>query len=575
MHTADTLSTPTWRRRAGGDKQYLVGTLYLALFALPLLVGVWHLLIAGLAQDHLALLLAQPGLWYSALLSLWVGAASTVGSVLLSALLLAHSHHLGQQSQAFALLRRLLSPLLAMPHVAFAIGFAFLLAPSGWLLRLISPSLTGFTLPPDWHTLRDPGAIGLILLLIIKETPFVLLMAIAALDPAKLARQQWLGASLGFSAPQIWWRLLLPALWPALRLPLYAVAAYGVAVVDLAQLLGPDAPAPLAVRLWLWYQDPDLAWRGATASGALLLLAITLVLIAALRLLEWGHQRISKACWLDGQRAAPKPLARRAASCGVALLLLINLAVLAALLLWSLTRRWPFPALWPTQWSSDYWRDLLPSLLPLLQESALLALASALLALVMAVLSLEMQQRGRRWPLWLICLPLLLPQASLLFGIRLSLDTLLLKEATGNGITDGIGRSWVLWSHLLFVFPYVYLCLHGPYRQFDQRISQSALLLGASPWRMWWQIKAPLLARPLLFALAVGAAVSLAQYLPTLLFGAGRIVTLTTEAVAIGSGLNRRLAGLYGLLQLLLPLVIYLLALWLPTRINPALKGRH
>ncbi|MGL4715936.1 MAG: ABC transporter permease [Aeromonas sp.] len=575
MHTADTLSTPTWRRRAGGDKQYLVGTLYLALFALPLLVGVWHLLIAGLAQDHLALLLAQPGLWYSALLSLWVGAASTVGSVLLSALLLAHSHHLGQQSQAFALLRRLLSPLLAMPHVAFAIGFAFLLAPSGWLLRLISPSLTGFTLPPDWHTLRDPGAIGLILLLIIKETPFVLLMAIAALDPAKLARQQWLGASLGFSAPQIWWRLLLPALWPALRLPLYAVAAYGVAVVDLAQLLGPDAPAPLAVRLWLWYQDPDLAWRGATASGALLLLAITLVLIAALRLLEWGHQRISKACWLDGQRAAPKPLARRAASCGVALLLLINLAVLAALLLWSLTRRWPFPALWPTQWSSDYWRDLLPSLLPLLQESALLALASALLALVMAVLSLEMQQRGRRWPLWLICLPLLLPQASLLFGIRLSLDTLLLKEATGNEITDGIGRSWVLWSHLLFVFPYVYLCLHGPYRQFDQRISQSALLLGASPWRMWWQIKAPLLARPLLFALAVGAAVSLAQYLPTLLFGAGRIVTLTTEAVAIGSGLNRRLAGLYGLLQLLLPLVIYLLALWLPTRINPALKGRH
>ena len=29
----------------------------------------------------------------------------------------------------------------------------------------------------------------------------------------------------------------------------------------------PDAPAPLAVRLWLWYQDPDLLWRGATASN--------------------------------------------------------------------------------------------------------------------------------------------------------------------------------------------------------------------------------------------------------------------------------------------------------------------
>lgn len=37
--------------------------------------------------------------------------------------------------------------------------------------------------------------------------------------------------------------------------------------------------------------------------------------------------------------------------------------------------------------------------------------------------------------------------------------------------------------------------------------------------------------------------------------------TRVNVMVAIGSGLNRRLAGLYGLLQLLLPLVIYLLAL--------------
>ncbi len=540
-----------------------MAVIYLAIFVIPLLAGLWQLLAEGMAASHLALLLAQPGLWHSAALSLWIGAASTLGSLLLTALLLAHS-----DSRAFGLLRRLLSPMLAMPHVAFAIGFAFLLAPSGWLLRLVSPALTGFDLPPDWQTIRDPWGLGLIALLVFKETPFLLLMAMAAQQPIQLARQQWLGASIGFSAPQIWWRLLLPALWPALRLPIYAVAAYGVAVVDLAQLLGPDAPAPLAVRLWLWYQDPDLLWRGATASGALLLLAITALLIALLRLLEWLHQEMGKGCWLDGKRAAPHFFANRLAAGFAFTLITLNLAVLAALLLWSLARRWPFPALWPSQWSSHYWLDLLPTLLPLLTTSALLALTSGLLALVMAVLSLEAQAGRRPWPLWLICLPLLLPQASLLFGIRLGLDWL-----AHDSISSGIGWGWVLWSQLLFVFPYVYLCLHGPYRQFDQRITQSALLLGATPWRAWWQVKAPLLARPLLFAFAVGAAVSLAQYLPTLLFGAGRVVTITTEAVAIGSGLNRRLAGLYGLLQLLQPLIIYLLALGLPARINPALKG--
>ncbi|MGL5289674.1 MAG: ABC transporter permease, partial [Aeromonas sp.] len=282
-----------------------VPIVYLAIFVLPLLAGLWQLLVAGISAPHIALLLAQPGLWHSAWLSLWIGAASTLGSVLFMALLLAHS-----DSRAMGRLRQLLSPMLAMPHVAFAIGFGFLLAPSGWLLRLMSPTISGFELPPDWQTINDPWGLGLIALLILKETPFLLLMGMAAQQPRLLARQQQVAASLGFSAPQIWWRLRLPALWPALRLPLYAVAAYGIAVVDLALLLGPNTPAPLAVRVWLWYQDPDLIWRGATASGALLLLAMTMLLITLLRLMEWAHHAIGKHYWLNGQRAAPHPLAR-------------------------------------------------------------------------------------------------------------------------------------------------------------------------------------------------------------------------------------------------------------------------
>ena len=532
--------------------------------AAPVAGGLLLLLLEGLAKGHVSLLLAQPELWHSLGLSLWVAGASTLGALLFTALLLAR----GEGRPWMRWLRRLLSPLLALPHVAFAIGVAFLLAPSGWLLRLISPALTGFDLPPDWQTLRDPWGLGLILALILKETPFLLLMALSALDPAQISRQLWLGQTMGFSGPQIWWRLLLPALWPALRLPLYAVAAYGLGVVDLALLLGPDAPAPLAVRLWLWYQDPDLQWRGASASGALLLLALNLLLLAALRLLEWCHRALGKARWLDGRRSLPSPWPERLTRAGVWVLLAINLLVLASLLLWSLARRWSFPALWPSEWSGRHWLELLPTLGPLLWQSLWLALLCAALSLLLAVLALEAQQ-GRRppdrqWPLWLICLPLLLPQASLLFGLRLQIDWL--------GAVDGIGPGWVLWSQLLFVFPYVYLCLHGPYRQFDDRLTRAALSLGASPWRAWWRVKGPLLARPLLFAFGVGAAVSLAQYLPTLLFGAGRVVTITTEAVAIGSGLNRRLAGLYGLLQLLLPLFIYGLVLWLPRRINPALR---
>ncbi len=53
---------------------------------------------------------------------------------------------------------------------------------------------------------------------------------------------------------------------------------------------------------------------------------------------------------------------------------------------------------------------------------------------------------------------------------------------------------------------------------------------------------------------------SVGQYLPTLLLGGGRIETLTTEAVALSSGGNRRVIGAYALLQLVLPALAFALA---------------
>ncbi|MGK4473542.1 ABC transporter permease [Aeromonas molluscorum] len=532
----------------------LILPLTAGLLWLPLLGGLLILLGQARGSAPWLRLWAQPGLGESIWLSLWIASASSLLSLLLVALLLAHS-----ENRSVALLRRLLAPLLAMPHVAFAIGFGFLIAPSGWLLRLVSPGITGLSLPPDWQTLHDPWGLGLIIMLVLKEVPFLLLMALGALEPPLLARQQWLGQSLGFRPAQIWWRLILPSLWPSLRLPLYAVAAYGLGVVDLGLLLGPTQPAPLAVRLWLWYQDADLSWRALANNGALLLFGLNLLLLASLRALEWLHLTWGKGWMLNGQRQRPSArLVPALAATLSTLLLSVNLLVLAALILWSFTRRWSFPAPWPSQWSGRHWQQAIGELALPLGHSTWLALSTAIATLILVVLALEAQRGRRPWPLWLICLPLLLPQASLLLGARLGADWLGLP----------VGSTLVFWSQLLFVYPYVYLCLYGPYRQFDDRLVQAAATLGANSWQTWWRVKGPLLRRPLAFAFAVGAAVSLAQYLPTLLFGAGRIITITTDAVAIGSGLNRRLASLYGLLQLALPLAIYALALCLPRRPN-------
>jgi putative thiamine transport system permease protein len=73
-------------------------------------------------------------------------------------------------------------------------------------------------------------------------------------------------------------------------------------------------------------------------------------------------------------------------------------------------------------------------------------------------------------------------------------------------------------------------------------------------------VKWPILLRPILATLAVGFAVSVAQYLPTLFAGGGRFVTVTTEAVALSAGGNRRVLAVQALLQIALPMAAFGLA---------------
>jgi putative thiamine transport system permease protein len=185
-----------------------------------------------------------------------------------------------------------------------------------------------------------------------------------------------------------------------------------------------------------------------------------------------------------------------------------------------------------------------------------------LIALVIAIGCLENEIRllkmGRRTNtekiLWLIYLPLLIPQIAFLFGVQVILVSL------------GLEGNWfsLVWSHLLFVLPYVFLTLGPIYRAYDQRLTDVAITLSGSQWKALVKVKWPILLRPILFTLAIGFSVSVAQYLPTLFVGAGRYDTITTEAVALAGGSDRRIVAVYAICQLLGPLLFFLAALLVP-----------
>jgi putative thiamine transport system permease protein len=224
---------------------------------------------------------------------------------------------------------------------------------------------------------------------------------------------------------------------------------------------------------------------------------------------------------------------------------------------------WNFPDALPQGLTLATWSRAADGLAAATGQTLALALASAGLALALVVALLEAETRHRpARALGLMWLPLIVPQITFLPGLH--------RLALGLGLPP---FAATLAGHLVFVLPYVFLSLAPAWRALDPRLPTLAAALGAGPGRVLWAVRLPLLLRPVLTAFAVGVAVSVGQYLATLLLSGGRIATLTTEAVALSSGGNRRLIGAYGLLQMALPALGFALALGLPALVYRNRRG--
>lgn len=470
-------------------------------------------------------------------MTVWTGLASTLAVWWTVAHVLAHAF----VRQTLARWVAALPAWLATPHAALAIGLLLWLSPSGWALRLVSPGLTGFEAPPPWLTTQDPWGLGLILALWLKEVPFLLWVAATQLQREDV-RRRWqaeaaVAQTLGHTPQQAFARVVWPQLAPRLHWPLLAVLAYGLTVVDMALIIGPASPPTLAVLSWQWLGDADGAMQaqGAAAAGALTL---------SVALLAWGWLQVSKKApalnlsWWPSGPALGWVFA------------LVYAAIWLALVLGSVVGVWPFPQLWPTRWTPDAWAQVVASS-HTVGTTLGLAMASASVGLLWSVAWLEISPR--RWqhncrPLWL--LPLVLP--SVVWGVGLySLALQWRLEGQWLGL---------LIAHAVMVLPYTLLALEPAYAAVDPRQWAVVASLGHGRWRYVWRIKWPLLKRALASAWAVGFAVSVAQYLPTLWVGAGRFATVTTEAVTLASGGQRSLMSAYAALQMLLPMLAFALA---------------
>jgi len=499
---------------------------------------------------------ALPGLADGLRLTLVSGIGGTLLAVLLTMgwLAAAAGTRFGER------LERLLAPVLAMPHLALALGLLWLAAPSGVLMRLLLAPFE--VLVPPQYPLPDAHGITLALGLALKEAPFLMLMAQTALSRLPVTAQLQAGQALGYSIPQLRWRILMPQVMRAIALPIGAVLAYSLAVVDVAQVLGPTRTPTLAVRLVELWRDSDPSSRLPASVGALLL-ALLVIVVMALGAAVGRYLLNRHRDWVldnPAPRAAARP-GRKGQRGRVIRVLLgtvtaVSLLAFAVIAVQSLARSWFFPSLLPARWGLESWQQALSGLGGAFSNSLWLAVLVATLAVMLSVAVFEREREVGRLRGFVVCLylPLLLPQASFLFGFQV------------GWLSLGADPGWVgvVIGHLLFALPYAWLTLAGPWARFDVRLEQAARLLGRSRLEVLIGIRLRLMLRPLAISWAVAFAVSIAQYVPTVVLGGGRVPTLTTETLALATGADPRLTAVAACLQACLPLLIFLLARAVP-----------
>ncbi|MBO1517700.1 ABC transporter permease [Psychrobacter halodurans] len=496
-----------------------------------------------------------PGLRQMVALSIATGLISTLLAFVMTLMILAAFFN----SIWLTCIERLLSPILVIPHAAAAIAVGFLIAPSGMFSRLISPWLSGWELAPGGMFPHDPYGISIILGLTLKELPFLLLMALGALAQPELGkklRQQYkVALNLGYYPITAFFKAVLPVLYPLLRLPILAVLAYASASVEMPLILGPNTPPTLAVTIMQWFNDVDLNLRIKASAGALLQLALTGGLIA----LWLGSE---KACFngtlINGKRHYADALWQKITAALTTVVIGFILLALIGLVLWSVAGFWRFPAALPEQLVLLHFQSAFTQMGTPLFNTLAIGIVSTVFAIVLTLLCLEAEQLSQK-PLstltsFIIYLPLLVPSIAFLFGLVWLQQLVNNQTAFFN----------VAFTHLLFVLPYVFLSLASSYRRLDPRFAHVAASLGATPAKVFFQVKLPQLFAPILIAIALGLAISFGQYLPTLLAGGGRIATITTEAVTLANGASRRTSAVYAIIQMALPLIGFILAWVLP-----------
>ena len=498
-----------------------------------------------------------PGISKSIILSFFTGFLSTILALFFSQLIILSIF----RSRIYSFLKIIISPLLALPHVTMAIGLLFIFSPSGLFLRFFSPWLTGFERPPNIFIIPDDYGFFLILGLVLKEIPFFILVSISAIEQFSARKFFNLGKSLQHTTFSVWCVLLFPLIYRRIRLIVFIVIAFAASVVDMSLLLAPSTPSTLAIQILQNYQSSEPTSLFIASNLALIQVLVILILFLIWFLLEKLLINKHLFTFLVNASSYKNNFVKHSTFALILILSVLSFLTIISSFLWGLGSNWYFPNLFPTNINFEMLKKFLNENKSLIFVSVLIPLIVSILSCLIVTLWVEITEslnKRSQFLEWFIFLPLLIPQISFLIGIQ----SFLISLNFSNFLLP------LIIVELFYVIPYAFIILAPAFRTISKDFLKVASSLGKNRFERLIFVKIPMIMPTFLLSIAIGMLVSFALYTPVYFIGAGRVTTLTVEALNLSLSGAKKDLGVATIFQIIIPIIILLLVSWYKRNCN-------
>jgi len=241
----------------------------------------------GFGLGAYAQLLSRPGFLRSLGLTVFVSVMATLLAVVLA---VATALTLRKRFRGKRLVSFLYQFPLTIPHLVIAVGVLLLVSQSGLLARA-AYALGWLTEPSRFPILVfDDFGIGVILVYVWKEVPFIGLIALSVLQSLGEDYEEQ-ARTLGAGRWQTFRHVLLPLILPGILPGSIIIFAYVFGAFEVPYLLGKSFPSMLSVLSYRLYIDVDLATRPQAMAMSILIALFVLLLVIAYRRLARRYVR--------------------------------------------------------------------------------------------------------------------------------------------------------------------------------------------------------------------------------------------------------------------------------------------